>query len=106
VSQATDLLDGDAIDDRSGAIRILRRGLRASPELRRGLAVTAGMGLAVAVGRLTVPIIIQLALDTEPRPDGSVDSNAIIRLAVVAFAVVRRRNREARGKRQYGRGRS
>ncbi|MGH1488997.1 MAG: ABC transporter ATP-binding protein [Acidimicrobiales bacterium] len=85
-----DLLHGD--DSRTGAttgaIQILRRGLRASPELRQGLIVTALMGLAVAVGRLTVPVIIQLALDIEPRADGSVDTATIMTMAGMALLVI------------------
>ncbi len=83
-----DLLD-DADDvDNLGAGQILRRGIAASPELRDGLIATVFMGLAVAVGRLTVPIIIQLALDIEPADDGSLNTGAIISMAAIALTVI------------------
>ena len=80
------LLDDGA--DEAGALQILRRGLQASPELRNGLAVTLLLGLAVAVGRLTVPVIVQQALDAEPAADGSVDTGAIFSAAAVALLVI------------------
>ena len=46
-----------------GALTVLRRGVAASPELRRGFAITLAMALCMAVGRLTIPILIQLILD-------------------------------------------
>ncbi len=56
--------------------------------MRQGLAVTVLMGLAVAVGRLTVPVIVQQALDSEPLDDGSVDTTAIVTMAGSALAVI------------------
>src|SRR5262249_39065650 len=41
------------------AIGVLRRGLRESPELRRGLAFTIALALASAIGRLFIPILLQ-----------------------------------------------
>jgi putative ABC transport system ATP-binding protein len=70
------------------ALSILRRGLAGSPELRNGLWITALLGLAVAAGQLTVPVIIQQALDTPPAADGSVDVGAIMTLAGLALAVI------------------
>ena len=45
------------------ALRVLRRGFAMSPELRRGLPVIAAVGLFAAVGRLIVPVMVQLVLD-------------------------------------------
>ena len=45
------------------ALRVLRRGFAMSPELRRGLPVVAAVGLFAAVGRLIVPVMVQLVLD-------------------------------------------
>jgi ATP-binding cassette, subfamily B, bacterial len=47
----------------AGAIAVLRRGLRATPELRQGVAFTAVMAVATAAGKLAVPILIQQILD-------------------------------------------
>lgn len=46
-----------------GALRVLRRGLRESPELRAGLGFTLAMAAAVTVGRLVIPILVQQVLD-------------------------------------------
>lgn len=53
----------DAEGDDIGALTVLRRGVAASPELRRGFAITLAMALCMAVGRLTIPILIQVILD-------------------------------------------
>lgn len=45
------------------AIGVLRRGLRESPELRRGLAFTIALALASAIGRLFIPILLQQIFD-------------------------------------------
>ena len=49
--------------DEVRALGVLRRGLAVSDELRRGLGVTAAVALFAAVGRLIVPILVQLVLD-------------------------------------------
>lgn len=46
-----------------GAMRLLRRGLRESPELRAGIGYTAGLALALTAGRLLIPILIQQIFD-------------------------------------------
>ncbi len=42
---------------------MLRRGLRATPELREGLRLTLVMAVATAAGKLAVPVLIQQILD-------------------------------------------
>jgi ATP-binding cassette, subfamily B, bacterial len=56
------LLDDDAVPD-IGAWQVLRRGLAISPELKSGIRVTIVMALVAAIGRLIIPITIQLVLD-------------------------------------------
>src|SRR5439155_10313622 len=46
-----------------GAIRLLRRGLRETPELRAGLGYTLGMAMALTAGRLLIPVLVQQILD-------------------------------------------
>ncbi len=46
-----------------GAISVLRRGLRESPEMRAGIGFTIALALADTVGRLLVPILIQVVID-------------------------------------------
>ena len=45
------------------ALQVLRRGISMSPGLRRGMPVIAAVGLFAAVGRLIVPVMVQLVLD-------------------------------------------
>ncbi len=46
-----------------GALELLRLGLRRTPELRRGFAVSLAFAFVVALGRLIIPIAIQQILD-------------------------------------------
>ena len=41
-----------------GALAVLRRGLRESPELKAGVGYTIGLGLAMTAGRVIVPVLI------------------------------------------------
>ena len=54
--------DASATEDIK-ALQVLRRGIAMSSELRRGLPVIAAVGLFAAVGRLIVPVLVQLVLD-------------------------------------------
>jgi ATP-binding cassette, subfamily B, bacterial len=47
----------------AGALEVLRRGLRVTPELRQGIWATVVMAVATAVGKLAVPVLIQQILD-------------------------------------------
>jgi putative ABC transport system ATP-binding protein len=48
---------------RLGAMQTIRRGLRLSPELRRGLPGTLVLALLATAGRVVVPVVIQQILD-------------------------------------------
>ena len=63
VADDADSADADSLDESVRAMRVLRRGLAMSDELRRGLGVTASVALLAAAGRLIVPILVQLVLD-------------------------------------------
>ena len=70
------------------ALRVLRRGFSMSPELRRGLPVIAAVGLFAAVGRLIVPVMVQLVLDHGViGPDGY-RPGVVWTLSVVALGAV------------------
>ena len=56
--------------DGVGAIAVLRRGMAASPELRDGALHTAAMALAVAGGKLLIPLLIQVVMDVSITADG------------------------------------
>ncbi len=47
----------------AGAVEVLRRGLRVTPELRRGVGATVAMAVVTAAGKLAVPVLIQQILD-------------------------------------------
>jgi putative ABC transport system ATP-binding protein len=81
------------VNARAGSV--LRRGLAISPELRTGLALTIVMALAIAVGRLAVPVLVQQILDKGVRSDhgfrpgfvyGACALAAVIVLAVMVLA--------------------
>jgi ATP-binding cassette, subfamily B, bacterial len=46
-----------------GAVALVRRGLRATPQLRAGIGFTIAMAMAMTAGRLLVPILIQQIFD-------------------------------------------
>ena len=50
-------------EDEVKALLVLRRGLAMSTELRRGVPAIAAVGLFAALGRLIVPVMVQLVLD-------------------------------------------
>ncbi len=82
---ATDSRDGEEAD---GAISILRRGLRASPELRAGVRSSLGLALVSAVGKLIVPIAIQRVIDRGISAPGGVRVDVVATTCVVAAAAI------------------
>jgi len=74
-------------EDDWGAVETVRRGAKASPELRQGLWLTIAFAFAGAGGRLVVPILIQQSIDKGFR-NGEVDVAYIARLAVISAVVV------------------
>jgi putative ABC transport system ATP-binding protein len=77
---STHLLDASATE-------VLRAGIKASPELRKGFAVSVTFAMVVAAGRLVVPVSIQQVLDKGFTPDGP-DWSFIITACVVAYVVI------------------
>ncbi|HMC37355.1 MAG TPA: ABC transporter transmembrane domain-containing protein, partial [Actinomycetota bacterium] len=53
----------DDLPQIEGALRLLRRGLRETPQLRAGLGYTLGLAMALTAGRLLIPILVQQILD-------------------------------------------
>ena len=74
--------------DGVGAIAVLRRGMAASPELRDGALYTAAMALAVAGGKLLIPLLIQVVMDVSITADGVRLGRAVVLCAVAAALVV------------------
>jgi ATP-binding cassette subfamily B protein len=70
------------------ALSVIRRGLKTTPELLQGLAATALIGVAVAAGQISVPIVIQLALDRGGLTSGDVDTSTVVKLVLFGLAVL------------------
>jgi ATP-binding cassette subfamily B protein len=51
------------VSENDGAIAILRRGARATPQLRQGLGVTILLALIGAAGRVVIPVLTQQVID-------------------------------------------
>jgi ATP-binding cassette, subfamily B, bacterial len=83
------LLDDDVERPPAGAVDVIRRGLRVSPELRQGLGVTIGLALVGAFGRVLIPVLTQQVIDRGlGGGEGDVDMSTVWTLAGVAAAVL------------------
>ncbi len=75
-----------------GAWQLFKRGIEQSPELRTGLVSTIVMGLAVAVGRIAIPVLIQRTIDgaitTDADGSAVVDMGQVVRFSLIAVMVV------------------
>ena len=80
-------LDDEDVDSTDSAMSVLRRGLAASPELRRGIGVSIAFAMVVAAGRLMIPILIQQILDRGFR-GGEFDSGFVYPACAGAAVVV------------------
>lgn len=74
--------------DTAPALTVLRRGVAGSPELKAGIVVTLAMALFVAVGRLTIPVLIQVVLDRSIGADDEFDASLVIAACIGGAAVV------------------
>jgi len=86
LDEAATLLDDETPS--IGALAVMRRGIKVSPELRAGLAITVVMALTAAVGRLIVPILVQLVLDNGVLSDDGYDGAYVWTVSMAALAVV------------------
>lgn len=75
------------------ALDVLRRGLRSSPELRRGGGVTVALAVMSGAGRVAVPVLVQQVLDrgiVDGRVHlgtvGTLASLAVLALGITAVA--------------------
>ena len=75
------------IDRDWGAMETLRRGWRASPELRQGAGLTLVLAMIGAGGRLVVPILVQQAIDKGVTPDG-VDVGLVTHMAIIGVIAI------------------
>ena len=72
---------------RVGALTTIRRGLRLSPELRRGLPGTLLLALIATAGRVIIPVAIQQVIDRGITSDG-VDMAFVVRMCLLALGAV------------------
>lgn len=70
----------------AGTWAVLRRGLRESPELRRGVGFTALLSVTVTVANLVSPTLVQLIFDHGF--EGGFRAGFVAGVCVVAFALV------------------
>lgn len=82
---ATTSLSGQ---DAHGALATLRRGLRLSPELRRGLGPTLTLAVAATLGRVIAPVAVQLTIDRALLAPGGVDFGLVVTFAATGFGLV------------------
>ncbi|MFV2039104.1 MAG: ABC transporter ATP-binding protein, partial [Acidimicrobiales bacterium] len=78
----------DEDDSDVGAWEVLRRGVAASPELRAGAGLTLVMALASALGRLTIPVLIQQILDRGVNADTGFRPGFVYAAGAVAIGVI------------------
>jgi ATP-binding cassette subfamily B protein len=83
------LLDDDVDKPPAGAVEVVRRGHRVSPELRQGLGTTIALALVGAFGRVLIPVLTQQVIDRGlGSGEGDVDMPAVWKLAGAAFGVL------------------
>jgi putative ABC transport system ATP-binding protein len=79
--------DDDTADDGGGALAVLRRGLAASPELRVGLKATIVFAIVAAIGKLAIPILIQIILDRGVLGSGGFHAEFVLLACLAAVAI-------------------
>ncbi|HEY6530782.1 MAG TPA: ABC transporter ATP-binding protein [Acidimicrobiales bacterium] len=88
VGAATEVAGSDELSEGHRALAVLRRGLADSPELRRGLRLTVLFALLGAVGRLTVPVLVQQVIDKGLLADEGFQAGFTLTACGVAFVIV------------------
>lgn len=78
----------DVRTDTIGTVSALRRALRLTPALRRGLRWTVGLAVVGAFGRLVVPVTLQIVIDRHILTPSGPDIGAVIRLGLLAVGVL------------------
>ena len=73
--------------DRIRALGLLRRGLAASPELRRGAGITLGLALLAGGGRVITPVLVQQAIDRHVT-GGQARMSGLLALAGIGVVLV------------------
>jgi ATP-binding cassette subfamily B protein len=71
----------------TGALAVLRRGVRESPELRRGFGYTLGLAVLVAAARVMLPIMIQQIIDKGLGGPNGFDAGFVISVTCAVAAI-------------------
>jgi ATP-binding cassette, subfamily B, bacterial len=71
----------------SGALDVLRRGMATSPELRVGLWATIVFAVVAALGKLAIPILIQVILDRGVLDAGGFRAEFVLLTCLVAVVI-------------------
>jgi ATP-binding cassette, subfamily B, bacterial len=71
-----------------GALWVLRRGIATSPELRAGLAFTVVLALISAVGKLSIPVLIQQVVDRTDLEQGGSDGRLVATACLLTVAII------------------
>ncbi len=82
------LAEIDQTGSEVGAWTVLRRGIASSPELRAGARFTVAMALASAIGRLTIPVLIQQILDRGVNGEAGFRPGLVYGAGALATAVI------------------
>jgi putative ABC transport system ATP-binding protein len=78
----------DDLPQIEGALRLLRRGLRETPELRAGIGYTIALAMALTAGRLLIPILIQQIFDRGLTGPGGFRPSFVYGACAIAAVVV------------------
>ncbi len=78
----------EASDTPAGAVAVLRRALRTTPVLLRGVRTTIVLALVGAAGRVVVPVLVQQVLDRGVLAPDGVDVGFVVSASVVAMLLV------------------
>lgn len=71
-----------------GTLATLRRGLELSPELQKGLWLTAAIAVLATVGRVVIPFVVQQTTDNGILAEGGPDIGFVLRAIGIAAGVV------------------
>jgi ABC-type multidrug transport system fused ATPase/permease subunit len=71
-----------------GTFRALQRTLRLAPALRAGLGITTALAVVGAVGRVVIPVTMQVVIDQHILASGAVDYGRVIGLGALALLVL------------------
>ena len=83
-----ELFDDDSLMVPDGALAVFRRGVAASPILRRGIMSTIGLGASVAAARLVAPVLLQFALDNGVLGEKGIRPGVVLRASIAGAIVI------------------